>query len=212
MTGEGAGASVAVTSENTSVSATGAITNPSRSPRLMVLLKEPIWMTRSPHPRMASAGAARPSSRSSHDSCQRSGPTWRWRRRGCGNGDIRFPVSCVDLFSHISGIRIHYQLRPAIHSSITSKSYVYSLMPLARESMSKYALPANLNTPTSWEATHLTRHLSDRYIRARRSKESPRPNEVQIEPASVTAGTSFSGSNTLLKRFAMKYWTTSTML
>ena len=36
-----------------------------------------------------------------------------------------------------------------------------------------------------------------------------RPDRVQIEPARVTAGKSFSGSNTLLKKFVMEYIATS---
>jgi hypothetical protein len=35
------------------------------------------------------------------------------------------------------------------------------------------------------------------------------PDRVQIEPAGVTAGKSFSGSNTLLKKFVREYWATS---
>jgi hypothetical protein len=36
-----------------------------------------------------------------------------------------------------------------------------------------------------------------------------RPDRVQIEPARVTAGKSFSGSNTLLKKFVREYIATS---
>ena len=36
-----------------------------------------------------------------------------------------------------------------------------------------------------------------------------RPDRVQIEPAGVTAGKSFSGSNTLLKKFVREYMATS---
>jgi hypothetical protein len=38
---------------------------------------------------------------------------------------------------------------------------------------------------------------------------SMRPDRVQIEPAGVTAGKSFSGSNTLLKKFVREYMATS---
>ena len=38
---------------------------------------------------------------------------------------------------------------------------------------------------------------------------SMRPDRVQIEPAGVTAGKSFSGSNTLLKKFVSEYMATS---
>lgn len=38
---------------------------------------------------------------------------------------------------------------------------------------------------------------------------SMRPDRVQIEPARVTAGKSFSGSNTLLKKFVREYIATS---
>jgi len=38
---------------------------------------------------------------------------------------------------------------------------------------------------------------------------SMRPDRVQIEPAGVTAGKSFSGSKTLLKKFVSEYMATS---
>ncbi|MET4204984.1 hypothetical protein ABIA95_009179 [Bradyrhizobium sp. LA8.1] len=38
---------------------------------------------------------------------------------------------------------------------------------------------------------------------------SLRPDKVQIEPASATTGKSFSGSNTLLKKFVREYMATS---
>ena len=40
-------------------------------------------------------------------------------------------------------------------------------------------------------------------------RRSMRPDRIQIEPARVTAGKSFSGSNTLLKKFVMEYIATS---
>jgi hypothetical protein len=42
-----------------------------------------------------------------------------------------------------------------------------------------------------------------------RTSWSMRPDRVQIEPAGVTAGKSFSGSNTLLNKFVREYWATS---
>ena len=40
-------------------------------------------------------------------------------------------------------------------------------------------------------------------------RRSMRPDRVQIEPTRVTAGKSFSGSNTLLKKFVREYMATS---
>ena len=40
-------------------------------------------------------------------------------------------------------------------------------------------------------------------------KCSMQPDRIQIEPAGVTAGKSFSGSNTLLKKFVREYMATS---
>ena len=51
----------------------------------------------------------------------------------------------------------------------------------------------------------LASHETSRHPRRR----SMRPDRVQIEPAGVTAGKSFSGSNTLLKKFVREYMATS---
>src|SRR5262249_44050213 len=53
-----------------------------------------------------------------------------------------------------------------------------------------------------WALTLRSHHATPR-------RRSMRPDRVQIEPARVTAGKSFSGSNTLLKKFVREYIATS---
>ena len=76
---------------------------------------------------------------------------------------------------------------------------------LAGTSEKPRRVPKNLSRVHLGFGVTLTSHDASKDPR----RCSMRPDRVQIEPALVTAGKSFSGSNTLLKKFVREYMATS---
>ena len=72
-----------------------------------------------------------------------------------------------------------------------------------------YEKPQTHSQDLSWVHRGFDVTLASRDTSRHPRRRSMRPDRVQIEPARVTAGKSFSGSNTLLKKFVREYIATS---
>jgi hypothetical protein len=73
----------------------------------------------------------------------------------------------------------------------------------------KYQKPGRVPKNLSWVHPGFGVTLASHETSKDPRRWSMRPDRVQIEPAGVTAGKSFSGSNTLLKKFVREYMATS---
>jgi len=84
-----------------------------------------------------------------------------------------------------------------------------SPLPLVKNLVGTYQKPGHVPKNLSWvhpgSGVTLASHKSSKQPQ----RWSMRPDRVQIEPAGATAGKSFSGSNTLLKKFVSEYIATS---
>ena len=102
---------------------------------------------------------------------------------------------------------------PELHMVLHARPRRYSWNPdvvliilaLSVHTKSPDALPRNL----SWVHLGFGVTIASRDASRHPRRRSMRPDRIQIEPARVTAGKSFSGSNTLLKKFVREYIATS---